>query len=141
MNEAIVLTGHRGAVGSAIARVLRKAGYDVICIDKLAPTEPMEIQLDLSTIDDREVREELALCLEEYLKGRKCVALINNAAVQHLGSLEELSIDEFIESQIINVLAPLVLSKLLLPFLVASGGQILNIGSIHAKLTKPGFVS
>ena len=141
MNKTVVLTGHGGAVGTAIECALKNAGYEVIGIDKAATRQALEIQLDLSTINDRNVYERLAEKLEACLAGRQCVALINNAAVQHLGSLESLSIEEFVESQIVNVIAPLVLSKLLFPHLSAARGQIINIGSIHAKLTKPGFIS
>jgi NAD(P)-dependent dehydrogenase (short-subunit alcohol dehydrogenase family) len=75
------------------------------------------------------------------IKTTKLKALVNNAAIQILAGMEELEIDDFIASMDINVVAPLVLSKLTFPHLKKNDGSIVNIGSIHSKLTKPGFIS
>lgn len=139
--KAVVVTGHRGAVGAAVASALAAEGYEVIGIDRQAAEGADDIAIDFATLGDTAVRQCLGEALEARLEGRHCIALINNAAVQRLGSLDSLTPDDFLESQVVNVFAPLLLSKLLLPHLKRAGGQILNIGSIHAKQTKPGFVS
>ena len=139
--KVVVVTGHQGAVGASIASRLAAEGYDVIGIDRRVSGSEGDIALDLATLGNPAVRQRLLKALQARLQEGQCVALINNAAVQHLGSLEDLSLEEFMESQTVNVFAPLLLSKYLLPYLARGGGQIINIGSIHAQQTKPGFVS
>jgi NAD(P)-dependent dehydrogenase (short-subunit alcohol dehydrogenase family) len=41
----------------------------------------------------------------------------------------------------INLLAPVMISRVFLPYISNHGGSILHIGSIHSHLTKPGFTS
>ena len=67
--------------------------------------------------------------------------LINNAAVQKLSHLDGMELEDFQESMDVNVTAPLLLIKMFQEMLTTSKGSVVNIGSIHSKLTKPSFVS
>ena len=67
--------------------------------------------------------------------------LINNAAVQMLGSLDELKLDDWNHTMTVNLTGPLLLSQHFLEQLEDVNGSIINIGSIHQQLTKRKFIS
>jgi NAD(P)-dependent dehydrogenase (short-subunit alcohol dehydrogenase family) len=101
------------------------------------------IQVDLSKlVIDSSAKDEFRSTIIQYLEGSNSQlrALVNNAAVQRLGGVDQLSIEEFEESLRVNVSVPFLLSKLFSGELAESEGSIVNIGSIHSQLTKPGFV-
>jgi len=68
-------------------------------------------------------------------------ALVNNAATQKIDSTANLSLQDFHESQVVNVCAPFALVKSFLTDLTKTGGAVVNISSIHSSLTKPQFVA
>jgi NAD(P)-dependent dehydrogenase (short-subunit alcohol dehydrogenase family) len=67
--------------------------------------------------------------------------LVNNAALQVLGPAEQLTREDWRATLDVNLLAPFLWAQALLPELEAARGAVLNISSIHARLTKPGFVA
>jgi NAD(P)-dependent dehydrogenase (short-subunit alcohol dehydrogenase family) len=68
-------------------------------------------------------------------------ALINNAAVQILGGVDSLSRQDWQTTLNVNLVAPFVWVQALLPELEQHQGSVVNISSIHAKLTKKNFVA
>lgn len=143
MTRKILITGANGGIGQALCEVFREAGFLVIGTD-ISPSAKAKcdhyIQQDLARVID-DASAATAFYDKVDAQDGNLVGLINNAAVQILGGLAELDVADFRKTQDINVTAPLVLSKLFLDALSKGGGSILNIGSIHASLTKPGFVS
>lgn len=67
--------------------------------------------------------------------------LINNAAVQVLGGVGSLSMADWNQTLNVNLLAPFALVQGLLLQLDAADGCVINVSSIHARLTKPNFVA
>lgn len=139
--ECIVLTGSKGSIGSAISQKLKKNGYRVIGIDINGANSKDFIKFDLSKLKSEKKIQELSMLLNKKIKSDNCVGLINNAAIQKIDSLESMKINDFKKSIDVNLLAPLVLAKILLDKLKQSHGNIINIGSIHSELTKPKFIS
>jgi NAD(P)-dependent dehydrogenase (short-subunit alcohol dehydrogenase family) len=141
LNGCVVITGHLGGLGSALASQFIDAGYEVIGIDidALEHASHAQIVFDLSTLIDTKAVSTMRVDLTKAIGSHPLIALINNAAVQHLGDLESLETGQFLESFHVNVMAPLNLARLLLPDLKQSHGTVININSIHARLTKPGF--
>lgn len=139
--SAVVVTGSAGSIGRALARGFSDKGYRVIGIDRSpSPDANEEIQFDLADLaSGQSAADWLREKLESALEGRCLHVLCNNAAVQKIGSIETLTVDDFRSSLEINVVAPFALTKLCVPWLEACGGSILNIGSIHARMTKPEF--
>ncbi len=66
--------------------------------------------------------------------------LVNNAAVQRIGRTEDVTAEDWETSLGINLVAPFLLAQTFLPELEAAAGSVINVASIHAQLTKPGFV-
>lgn len=141
-----VITGACGDIGQALVKAFHTRGYLVVATDMHAPVKglPYEhfIQTDLqNTISDEEYAEEIYQQIRDYLPEKKLRALVNNAAVQILGSCDQLSREDWLTTLEVNLLAPFFLSQALLPELEADNGSIVNISSIHASLTKARFVA
>jgi len=66
--------------------------------------------------------------------------LVNNAAVQRLGRTADVTAEDWETSLGVNLVAPFLLAQTFLPELEAAQGSVINVASIHAQLTKPGFV-
>ena len=100
------------------------------------------LKLDLAVFvsSPAQEREGLAEILRT-LGERPLDVLVNNAAVQVLGGVEELGLEAWRRTFDVNLLAPFRLTQGLLPQLSAVQGCVINISSIHAQLTKPGFVA
>jgi len=57
--------------------------------------------------------------------------LVSNAGILRLGSVEELSLEDFDQTLAVNVRAVFVAAKAALPYM-GEGGRIINIGSVNA---------
>lgn len=142
VNKAVIVTGAQGGIGRALVKRL-SGEFHVIGIDKAAGRETGMILFDFASLRDgasasglkERVNEELARA------DARLFAIVNNAAIQTIGSVEEVEIEDFERTLFINLTVPFIVGKLFIDQLAASDGSIVNIGSIHAKLTKPGFVS
>jgi NAD(P)-dependent dehydrogenase (short-subunit alcohol dehydrogenase family) len=142
--RAALITGASGGVGKALCTAFADAGYHVIATDvaQHSALPHAYLPLDLSALPrNPELQSDLLQRLGQHLTGYSLHACVNNAAVQILGHLDQIEDADFQRTLDINLFAPLVLARLLLPQLEAAGGSIVNIGSIHAQATKPGFVS
>lgn len=140
MNDAVLVTGAAGGIGQAIVATLMES-YHVVSID--ARLDGDHWPFDITSLEDEATRGAFYSRVQQDLSANGCrlKGLVNNAAVQILGGLAELDVESFEKTMRVNVTAPLVLSRMFAPDLSESGGSIVNIGSIHATLTKPGFVS
>ena len=67
--------------------------------------------------------------------------LINNAAIQILGGANSLTREQWRDTLDANLLASFFLTQAFLPNLSCCDGVVLNIGSVHARLTKRDFVA
>ncbi|GAB3334312.1 SDR family NAD(P)-dependent oxidoreductase [Marilutibacter aestuarii] len=142
----VVVTGAAGGIGQALVRGFVQAGSDVIAVDRVERPADLAtdqyISCDLArTVRDPAHAGEIFAKVRAALGARPLDALINNAAIQILGSIESLDRDAWRDSLEVNLLAPFIWTQALLPELEASRGSVLNISSIHARLTKPGFVA
>ena len=146
MNDrsAALITGSSGGIGRALCAAFKQAGYFVIGCD-VAAAETVSDQflpVDLNRIGRNAVKRSDFLKLFESTLGKRCLkVLINNAALQHLGPFASLGVDALLETLHVNVLAPALLTQDLLPHLQRAHGSVINIGSVHAQATKPGFVA
>jgi NAD(P)-dependent dehydrogenase (short-subunit alcohol dehydrogenase family) len=143
MKKHVLITGVLGGIGKSLAQVFKESGYYVIGLDlrNEKSTDCHEyIQFDLHKYcTDEEYRGEMKLLLNKKIP--ELNILINNAAVQLLGNLEELRLEDWNKTMNVNLTAPLLLSQFFFPQLAASKGCIVNIASIHQQLTKKRFIS
>jgi NAD(P)-dependent dehydrogenase (short-subunit alcohol dehydrogenase family) len=142
----VIVTGVSGGIGRAIATYFASQGYKLFGIDKVELPPDLLIdrycQLDLEQlVASPAVAQALAAEVATWTRGEGLAALVNNAAVQIRGSLEDTDLSSWNRSLCVNVLAPFFLVRTLLTHLEQGGGSVINISSIHARLTKPGFVA
>ena len=144
--EAVVVTGSLGGIGQAITARLLSGGFAVIGIDrKEGSAEPSyeHVCMDLETLaQSAGAALQVGAAIEsarQRIGADYVVGLVNNAAIQVVQPAAALDATELRRSLDVNVVAPLVLAQCLHADLARCHGCIVNIGSIHARLTKPGF--
>jgi NAD(P)-dependent dehydrogenase (short-subunit alcohol dehydrogenase family) len=143
MSKTVVITGVLGGIGQGLAKAFKDKGYRVIGLDikggmSADCDKVMEFDLDkYCTAPDYKVSMEALLDNEIP----EIYTLINNAAVQILGGISEVNIEDWNRTMNVNLTGPLLLSQFFLNKLIASGGSIINIASIHQQLTKKRFLA
>jgi NAD(P)-dependent dehydrogenase (short-subunit alcohol dehydrogenase family) len=147
-----LITGASGGIGQALCAEFLAAGWHVLATDHPtavpAPGSPLPaltwLPLDLAAFaNDASVRQTFAARVRAALLAPSSLplaCLINNAAVQRLGRTQDVTPEDWNLSLGINLVAPFLLAQAFLPELEAARGSVINIASIHAQLTKPGFV-
>lgn len=143
MQKNVFITGVLGGIGSALARKFRSEGYYVFGADL---RDDFQYQCDRfflfdiqKFVKDAAYRVKFTNVFDRVVP--QLDVLINNAAVQRLGKLENIRLEDWQETMNVNLTGPMMLSKLFLSRLEASSGNIINIASIHQQLTKPRFIS
>mgnify|MGYP003651486764 CR=1 FL=1 len=141
-----VLTGVSGGIGRAAAVALQRAGYQVLGVDKDEGESAADcdafLGFDLAEVGQSEIAgNDLLEKIRQRIGLEPLSLLVNNAAVQHLGPSQGLAWSDWIDTLYVNLSAPFALTRGLLPELRRSRGTVINVGSVHAKATKPNFVA
>jgi NAD(P)-dependent dehydrogenase (short-subunit alcohol dehydrogenase family) len=140
--KVVLITGGGGGLGAAVGEVLSEAGAVTIAADvRIEPTEKlvqswrdrgleaMALQLDIT--DEQQIEAAVQKVIDRY--GRIDV-LINNAGIDVTLPIEELSIADWDRVMNVNLRAPFILSKQIMPLMKQRGkGHIVNIASTAAK--------
>ena len=146
MRSFVIITGANGGIGQALVSIFSQAGYGVIATSASPKREGLPckhfIQVDLQrSVQDEGYAAQVFSEIRQALDGQLLKGLINNAAVQILGSVEELDRQAWQQTLDVNLLAPFFWTQELLLELSEAKGSVVNIGSIHARLTKKNFVA
>ena len=149
MNKFAIVTGASGAIGSSITQAFLGAGFSVLQLDKTFQQEEI---LDASSRNIRVKCDLVAFCKNPQYRSLvaskvrselkdKCdyLCLINNAAVQTICVMEDINYELWDEAITVNSLGPALLSQEFRDELLAFSGDIVNVSSIHGRLTKSGF--
>ena len=122
--KVAIVTGHRSGIGEAVAILLREHGVIVHGFD-LPDVDLRDLESLARHVDDVAARE-----------GHIDI-LINNAGVTHLGNLLQTTIPEMKAVLAVNLEAPFLLMKAVIPHMVrAGGGAIVNNASDQAFIGK-----
>jgi len=141
-----LVTGGGTGIGAAIARRFVQDGAKV-CIagrrrEKLEETvaslpkgSAIICPGDVSSYED--IKRIVATSLEF---GGKLDILVNNAAIEAMGSVTELDLDEWQNALDINLTGPFLLMKEIIPHMIENdGGSIINIASLGGIRCLPGM--
>lgn len=135
MSRRVVITGVAGGVGSAAAAAFQAAGWLVAGIDVSDPQGDVGhdfLRLDIGTPGAEGL-------LSEYFASMGSVdAVVNNAGVQNTRSALDMGDEEWAQIMDVNVRGALWASRAARPFLLRSGGSVVNIASVHAIATTRG---
>lgn len=143
--KGVLITGASGGIGRALCAAFNSAGWRVVATDapgRATPegTSPVPCCLADYAVDAG-VRDGFRDRVLQALDGSPLAALVNNAAVQHCGATEAVIPSEWQATLTVNVTAPFLLVQSFLGPLEAARGSVVQITSIHATQTKPGFVA
>lgn len=150
MSRSVLVTGAAGGIGAVLVRELSQANWQVIGSDHPSAPAAFTTRGIASAWIDQDLEALVAdPAAEASLRGRveaataeaPLHAVVHNAALQRLGEFSHLTHEDWQRTLTVNLLAPVAISRILLPQLVAQRGSIVHIGSIHSHLTKPGFTA
>lgn len=136
MDKKIVLiTGSSGGLGSELSKFFSEKKYQLVLMyntnKPLIPegNDVMHIQADLR--DANQIQSAIHAVLEKW---NKVDVLINNAGISQSDMSWKTNVNDWNETIQVNLTAPFVLSKLLLPIMKQNGfGRIINISSVVAQ--------
>jgi len=134
--KSVVVTGAARGIGLAITERFLADGWRVFCLvrskDALAPLagkgDARFVAFDAASIDSVIAAARTVLAETAALD-----ALVNNAGIAVSAPFAKTSTEDFLRMQAINVTAPFLLTRELLPGLLAAKGRIVNICSTAAK--------
>ncbi len=141
-----VLTGAGGGIGSAIARRLAPQADTLILVGRQpAPLAALRAELGdhvKVVCGDLTAATTLAAIEHAAQAAGGVNLLVNNAGISQFHSFETQSAEAIRAMLDTNLLAPMLLTRQLLPLLhQAPSAQVVNIGSVFGLLGYPGFVA
>lgn len=142
--KTALITGASGGIGQSLCSVFRNDDYKVIALDRTEKLVDADffIEADLDKIcSDNDYCLEIIDQIQTLLVASQGLdALINNAAIQIIKPMVQIGIDDWNQTLNVNLIAPFLLTQKLFSLLEKARGSVVNISSIHAKLTKPDFI-
>ena len=138
MKKCVIVTGGAGGIGSETVRTLKKK-YVVLSFDKIYEGEEFFDLSNFSNSSDAQLEFRRKIKIKCEQNNLNLYGIVNNAAVQKLGPLERLNLDDWNETISVNLTAPMFLAKIFKQELTASNGCIINISSVHAISSKRDF--
>ena len=144
-----VVTGASRGIGAAVSRALASAGFalelvsrDVGSMESVAAAigdQEGTTTIRPTDLSDRSAVTELGT--ELAAAHREVHALVNNAGIVHVGTVEDQGGAAWDEVLDVDLWAPFELTRLLVPALTRAAGSVVNIGSVLGLLASPGTTS
>jgi short-subunit dehydrogenase len=145
-DKTVIITGGSKGVGAAAARLFADAGANLMLVAR----DKKNLEAIAEELRDRTRVEIFAMdvtdvdaCNDLFKKvafefGRVDV-LVNNAGHRARGNVRDVDVAELGKVIDVNLRAPIVLTRLALPYLEeAGGGAIINVASLHGRLASAG---
>jgi NAD(P)-dependent dehydrogenase (short-subunit alcohol dehydrogenase family) len=141
--RTVLVTGAGGGIGKSVCEVFLREGYKVTGVDcrETAGLNYEVLHFDISRLRTPGSDSEQFYKRAEKLCGGRLDALVNNAAVQIVKPVNEITVEDWDITLDTNLLAPFWLVQRFLPMLRKAKGSVVNISSIHAALTKKEFTA
>lgn len=145
-DKTVIITGGSEGVGAATARLFAEAGANLMLVarnkknleaiaEELREKSKVEIfAMDVSDAD---------ACVDVFKKAKfefgRVDILVNNAGYHTRGNIEAAEPAELARMVDVNLRAPILLTRIALPYLRESGeGAIINVGSLAGRVVYPG---
>lgn len=129
-HEVTLVTGGSNGIGKAIVRSRLQRGGTVINLDRATPDDDagaLYFETDLAN------SATLAATLDEIVARHAVTRIVNCAGIAALSPLSELDGGDFSKTMDVNVLAPALIVKAMIPAMVNAGfGRVVNISSRSA---------
>lgn len=145
--KTALITGAASGIGAELTRLFAADGYQLVLVDKNgAGLELVKKQLQAAgpvhatcLVQDLALQD-AAQTIFQALQEQSLVVdvLVNNAGFGTFGNFWEIDLERDKSLVNVNILAPVLLTKLLLPGMVQRGaGKILNVGSVSGFSASP----
>ena len=140
--KKVLITGAGTGIGRALSIEAAQKGFDLILVGRTASTleetrskcdtpNARCIVADVTTVEGRAL-------IADSVAGTLDI-LINNAGVMSVGHLADMADADLERMTTTNLVAPMALTRDLLPALRKSKGRIVNIGSVFGDIAYPFF--
>jgi NAD(P)-dependent dehydrogenase (short-subunit alcohol dehydrogenase family) len=125
-----LVSGGASGIGAATCRELDRAGASVLIADvNLDAAQELAHELQCGTAVHMDVTD--ARSVQEVARDLdRLDILVNNAGIGHVGSIADVSYEEFDRLMKVNVYSIFLVTQGLLPLLLKAHGSIVNIGSV-----------
>ncbi len=145
-DKTVIVTGGSEGVGAAAARKFADAGANLMLVARskknleAIATELREIaRVEIFAMDVADADACVDLFKKTNFEFGRIDVLVNNAGFHSRGKVETVEADELARMIDVNLRAPIVLTRLVLPYLQdAGGGAIINVGSLAGRTPVPG---
>lgn len=135
MANVAVVTGAAGGIGRATVQAFQQEGWYVVGIDVTdAESSNADLCLKANVADPTEVEA----AFTELARSGSVRALVNNAAIQLIGSLVDTTPEQWDAVMASNVRSAFLTTRAAYPLMREEGGAIVNVGSVHAVATSSG---
>jgi len=142
VNKTVIVTGASEGVGAAAVRLFHQEGANVVLaarrqemLDKQARALGNRALAVVADVTDRTQLANVMARTVEMFQGVD--VLVNNAGFNCRGELAEIDIESLEQIVNVNLKAPIVMTKLTLPHLLASKGAVVNVASIAGMIPMP----
>ena len=145
-DKTVIITGGSEGIGAAAARRFAEAGANLLLVarnrkklEALAQELRDKTRVEIFAMDVADPDASVDLFKKaDYDFGRIDI-LVNNAGCHERGPVEKVEAAELARMVDVNLRAPILLSRLALPYLRdAGGGVIVNVGSLYGRTPAPG---
>jgi NAD(P)-dependent dehydrogenase (short-subunit alcohol dehydrogenase family) len=139
--RVVVVTGGTRGVGAGIARAFLAAGAEVVVCARRPPDRPVAVdgrEAAFTAVDLREPAAVEALFGEVAARHGRLDCLVNNAGGTPYRLLGEGGAERHARVLALNLVAPMTASLAAYPWLRASRGSVLMIGSVSGTRPSPG---
>jgi len=145
-DKTVIITGGSEGVGAATARLFAEAGANLMLVarskknlEAVAEALRDRTKVEIFTMDVSDADA----CVDVFKKAKfefgSVDILVNNAGFHARANVEDVEPAELARMVDVNLRAPILLSRLALPYLRESGkGAIINVGSLAGRVVYPG---
>jgi len=145
-NKTVIITGGSEGVGAATARMFAEAGANLMLVarnkknlDAIAEELRPKTRVEVFAMDVSDAEACVDVFKKTAFEFGGVDVLVNNAGFHMRGNVEDIEATDLGKMIDVNLKAPVMLSRIALPYLhEAGGGAIINVGSLAGRAPIPG---
>ena len=145
-DKTVVITGGSEGIGAATARLFAEAGANLMLVarsrknlEALAAELRDKTRVEIFPMDVTDADACADLFKKTAFEFGSVDILVNNAGFHARGPVREVDANDLGRTIDVNLKAPIVLTRIALPYLEeAGGGAIINVASLHGKFASAG---
>jgi short-subunit dehydrogenase len=145
-DKTVIVTGGSEGVGAAAARLFAEAGANLMLVarnrknlEAVAAELRDKARVSVFPMDVSDADSCVDLVKKALFEFGRIDVLVNNAGFHARGDVESVTAGELARTIDVNLRAPIVLTRLVLPHIrEAGGGAIINVASLAGRTPVPG---